>query len=153
MILDVDAEFADAVDVVTSGTSTDLIGNVIDLETVRDIGQGKQSAYLVIQVSTAFAGGTSMQFILASDAQAAIATDGNETRHLLTDVYADADLIAGFQQSFQLPSGDVANSVVPYERYLGILGVGVGTHSAGAINAFITLDPPSNQRAYPDATN
>lgn len=152
MILDVNAEFCDAVDI-TLGAGTNLIGNVVDLDVVRDIGQGKQAAYLVIQVTTAFAGGTDCQFILASDAQAALAADGNETRHFQSDVFVDADLIQGFQFAIQLPSGDVANSVTPYEAFLGIETVTTGTHTAGAINAFITLDPPSNQRAYPDATN
>ncbi len=63
-----------------------------------------------------------------------------------------ADLIQGFQIVVALPMGDVANSVTPYERYLGILAVGTGTQSAGAINAFLTLDP-AGWRAYPDAIN
>lgn len=151
MIIDSRLEFADAVNV-TSGAGTNLIGDVIDLGLVnRDIGQG-QTLYLVLQASTAFAGGTAMQFILASDGAAAIATNGDETRHFLTDVFLDADLIQGFQIVAPLPMGDVANSVTPYERYLGILGVGTGTHTAGAINAFLTIDP-AGWRSYPDAVN
>lgn len=150
MIIDSTAEFADAV-AVTAGAGTNLIGNVMDLGGARDIGQGK-TVYLVIQVSTAFAGGTAMQFVLASDAQAAISTDGSESRHALSDVFADADLVAGFQIVVPLPMGDVANSVTPYERFLGILGVGTGTHTAGAIKAFLTLDP-HGWRSYPDGQN
>ena len=81
-----------------------------------------------------------------------LATDGSETRHFLSDVFAVADLIAGFSFGVALPFGDVANSVTPYEQFLGILGVGVGTHSAGSIDAFLTLDPRGS-RSYPDATN
>ncbi len=151
MIMDEGNEFADAEAVSTGGSGTNLIGDVMDLEVVRDIGQGKPM-YLVLQVATAFVGGTSFQFILASDAQAAIATVGNETRHYQSDVFLVADLIAGFTMTIPLPMGDVANSVTPYERYLGILGVSVGAHSAGAINAFLTPDP-YGWRSYPDANN
>ena len=152
MHMDERSEFADAV-TVTFGAGTNLIGDVMDLETVRDIGAAKPTKYLVLQVSTAFAGGASFQFVLASDAQAAISTDGTETRHYLSDVFAVADLIQGFQMAIPLPTGDVANSVNPYERFLGVLGVGVGTQTAGAINAFLTLDPPDSKRSYPDAQN
>ena len=148
MIMDKGNEFA-AAEEVTLNAGTNLIGDVMDLEVVRDIGLGKPM-YLVIQVSTTFAGGTSFGFILASDAQAAIAADGSETRHFLTDTFLEADLVSGsFEQVYALPMGDVANSVTPYERYLGILGVGVGTHTAGKINAFLTIDP-HGWRAYPD---
>ena len=152
MIMDEGLEFADAENVSTGGAATNLIGDVIDLGVVRDIGQG-HPLYLVIQVSIDFAGGTAMQFILASDSQAAIAVDGSESRHYLSDVFLDADLTAGdFRMVIPLPMGSVANSITPYERYLGILGVGTGTHSAGAIDAFLTSDP-IGWRAYPDANN
>ncbi len=151
MILDSRLEPADAVQI-TFGAGTNLIGDVIDLGSpARDIGQG-QPLYMNIQVSTAFAGGTAMQFILASDSTAVIATSGVETRHFLSDVFLDATLIQGFAFSFALPMGDVAASVVPYERYLGVLGVGTGTHTAGAIDAFLTIDP-HGWRSYPDAVN
>ena len=151
MILDERAEFADATALDTSGTGTNLVGDVMDLEQVRDVGQGK-TTYLVLQVTTAVAGGTSVQFVLASDAQAAITTGGTESRHYLSDVFAIADLVAGFTMVIPLPMGDVAASVTPYERYLGILQVSVGTHTAGAINAFLTLDP-YGWRSYPDGNN
>jgi hypothetical protein len=151
MWIDERAEFADATTVPTGGAATTLIGDVMDLGTARDIGQG-HPIYLAIQVSTAIAGGTAIQFILASDAQAAISVDGTETRHILTDVYVVADLVAGFSQGYALPFGDVAASVSPYERYLGILVVGSGTQTAGAINAFLTPDP-FGWRSYPDAAN
>ena len=151
-ILDERSEFCDAVAVPTGGAATTLVGDVMDLGNVnRDIGQGKP-IYLNINVDTAFVGGTAIQFVLASDSTAAISTNGSESRHFLSDVFAVADLIAGFQIVVALPMGDVAASVNPYERYLGILVVGTGTQSAGAINAFLTLDP-RGWRSYPDATN
>lgn len=151
MILDERSEFADAVDV-TLAAGTNIIGDVMDLGIGRDIGQAR--LFLVLQVTTAFAGGTAMQFVLASDAQAAISTDGSETRHLATDVWTDAQLTAGFTAVFPLPMGDTARGedTVGYERYLGILGIGTGTHTAGAINAFLTIDG-AGWNAYPDGNN
>ncbi len=151
-ILDERSEFCDAVAVPTGGAATTLLGDVMDLGSVaRDIGQGKP-IYLEISVDTAIAGGTAVQFVLASDSTAAISTDGSESRHFLSKVYAVADLVAGFRIMFALPMGDVAASVTPYERYLGILVVGTGTQTAGAINAFLTPDP-HGWRGYPDANN
>jgi hypothetical protein len=154
MWIDERAEFADATDTFADAAdSTALIGDVMDLTTNRDIGQG-HPLYLVIQVTTAYAGGTSVQFILASDSTAAIATTGAETRHLATDVWTDAQLTAGFTAVFPLPMGDTAQGedTAGYERYLGILAVDVGTHTAGAINAFLTPDP-YGWASYPDANN
>jgi hypothetical protein len=152
MILDERAEFADAV-AITLAAGTNLIGDVMDLGVARDVGQG-HPMYLVIQVSTAFAGGTAMQFILASDSVAAIATDGTETRHYASDVLTDAQLTAGLTLVIPLPMGDTAQGEdnSGYERYLGILGVGTGTHTGGAINAFLTPDP-YGWTSYPDGSN
>jgi hypothetical protein len=153
MILDERSEFADA-EAITLAAGTNLIGDVMDLGTAqRDVGQG-HPLYLVIQVSTAFAGGTAMQFVLASDSVAAIATDGTETRHLATDVLTDAQLTQGLTMVFPLPMGDTAQGedTAGYERYLGVLGIGTGTHTGGAINAFLTPDP-YGWTSYPDAIN
>ena len=152
MWLDKRSEFADAI-AVTLGAGTNLIGDVMDLGQNRDIGQG-HPLYLVLQVTTAFAGGTSMQFVLASDSGAAIATGGAETRHLATDVLTDAQLTLGFTAVFPLPMGDTAQGedTPGYERYLGILGIGTGTHTAGAVNAFLTPDP-YGWTSYPDGNN
>ena len=151
MLLDERSEFADNV-ALPGPAATTLIGDVMDLGEVRDLGATRPPLYLVIQVSVAVAGGTSVQFILASDSQEGIAVDGSESRHYLSDVFAVADLIQGFQLAIPIPGGDVANSVTPYERYLGVLSVGVGTQTAGNINAFLTASPPAH-RSYPDAQN
>lgn len=154
MWMDERLEFANGEAVSTAGAATRLIGDVVDLGDARDIGVGPKALYLILQVSTAFAGGTSMQFILASDSVAAIAVDGSETRHYASDVFTVAQLTAGFTMSIKLPSGDTAQGedTIGYERYLGILGIGVGTQSAGAINAFLSPDSYGNV-LYPDANN
>lgn len=142
MILDERLEFADAVSV-AAAAGTALIGDVIDLgATTQDIGLGEE-LWLIIQTTTEIitggAAGT-IQFKLASDAQAAIATDGSATDHLLSKSLVSDDAAANSSElnaggvilAARLPSGT-------YERYLGILCViGTTTVTAGAINAFLT---------------
>ncbi len=144
MILDERNEFADAVSV-AAAAGTALIGDVIDLGSVsRDIGNG-QPLYLVIQTDTEIITGGSagtIQFTLASDAQAAIATDGSATAHFVSASLVTDDAAAN---SAQLNAGGVIAAVAlpmgTYERYLGILcTIGTTTVTAGKINAFLTAD-------------
>lgn len=154
MILDERNEFADAVSV-AAAAGTALIGDVIDLGSAsRDIGAG-QPLYLIIQTDTEIITGGSagtIKFQLASDSTADLATSATihfDTGTLVTDDAAanDARLNAGgLIASVALPQGAV------YERYLGILAViGTTTVTAGAINAFLSVDPYPANRAYPDA--
>jgi len=146
--MDKRTEFASAV-AMAGGTGYQLVGDVIDLENVRDIGNSFP-AWLVIQCTTAFgsAGAADVQFILASDAAAAIATDGSATEHLASPTLNFDDFTAGdmiFQGIIPIES---AASV--YERYVGILcNVTTAALNAGAINAFITLQPPVH-KLYPN---
>lgn len=153
MILDERLEFADA-ESVAGAAGTALIGDVIDLgEAGRDIGNG-ELLYLCIQTATEIiTGGTAgtIQFSLASDAQAAIATDGSATVHLTSAslVTDDADANSDTLNA----GGNILFAALPmgtYERYLGILcTIGTTTVTAGAINAFLTKDP-HGWKAYPD---
>lgn len=150
MILDERLEFCDATALNTGAAGSYLLGDVIDLDaSPGDIGSG-EPLYLVIQVdTTATSGGSATaNFTLASDAQAAIATDGSATVHATTGAQAVATLTAGRTFCFAIPLiGNV------YERYLGILQTtAVAAFTAGKINAFITLDP-TGYRYYPDAVN
>lgn len=153
MWIDERSEFCDATAISPAQDSTAVLGNVMDLTSNRDIGQGNP-VYLIIQVSTVFAGGTSYQFHLVSDSQAALSTDGSETRHFSTDVYTQAQMTAGFTAVYPLPMGDTAQGedTAGYERYLGITLTDVGSSSSGAINAFLTLDP-YGWTSYPDGNN
>jgi hypothetical protein len=151
MWLDKRTEFADGVAIGTS-TGRRLVGDVIDLENERDIGSNF-NAWLVVQLQTAMTSGGSatVQVELASDAQAAIATDGSATVHLTSDQMAFDDVAAGdvLLQAI-IP---IEKKTAPYERYLGILvNVGTAALTAGKINAFITNQPPV-QRAYPDGAH
>lgn len=154
MILDSRNEFADAVSV-AAAAGTALIGNVIDTAAVvRDLGMG-QPLYFVVTVDTEIitggAAGT-IKFQLASDAAAAIATDGSASVHLDSGTFVtdgtdanDAELKAGAVMfAAPLPMEGRA-----YERYLGVLcTIATATVTAGKINAFLTLDPPRGSRVY-----
>ena len=155
MILDSLLEFADATSV-AAAAGTALIGNVIDLEEARDIGSG-EPIYIVIQCDTAIITGGSagtVKFQLASDAAAAIATDGSATVHYDTGTIATGAAGAGRTAV----GGTIAVITLPmegavYERYLGILCVtATTTTTAVAVNAFLTKDV-SKWTAYPDGQN
>jgi hypothetical protein len=149
MIMDERLEFADATALDTSGTDTDLIGDVIDLgSTTSDVGNG-QPIYLVIQVDTAVTSGGSatVDFKLVSDAAAAIAVDGTATQHFASGPVAKATLIVGYTVAV------VALPIGTYERYLGIVTTtATAALTAGKINAFLTYDPVG-WTALPDAVN
>lgn len=155
MILDELTEFADAVSV-AAGAGTALIGDQIDLGAASlDIGAG-EPVYLVIQTDTEIITGGSagtIQFFLASDSTAAIATDGSASIHLASPVLVTDDAAAN---SDKLNAGGVILAVplpadATYERYLGILAtIATTTVTAGKINAFLTTDV-SRWKAYADA--
>jgi hypothetical protein len=158
MILDESLEFADATSV-AAAAGTALIGDVIDLgAAARDIGTG-ETLYLVIttavEIITGGAAGT-IKFQLASDADAAIATNGSATVHYDTGTFVTDGTDAN---AAQLKAGAVICAIalpmegVAYERYLGILCVtATTTTTAGAINAFLTRDV-RKWRAYAEGDN
>lgn len=156
MIMDERTEFADAVSV-AAVAGTALIGDVIDLGSVaRDIGNGREVFFVITVDTSIITGGTAgtIQFILASDAQAAIAVDGSATAHFTSKEFVTDDAALN-----DLDAGDVAVCValplegVEYERYLGVLCViGTTTVTAGKINAFLTLDP-IKWKAYAEGAN
>lgn len=144
MIMDENLEFADAVDV--SGTAgSALIGDVVDLGVARDVGNG-QPMYVVVQMSTAASGGTSIDFQVRTDDSATINTSTG-TLHASTGAIAVANLTAGKTYVFALPLEGEA-----YERYMGIVVTRVGTVSTADINAFLTFDP-HGWKAYADGQN
>lgn len=154
MILDTYNQFADA-ESVAGSAGTALIGDVIDLGAAsRDIGNGQQ-LYLVIQTDTEIITGGSagtIQFTLASDDSATIATDGSATAHFVSASFVTDDSAAN---SAQLNAGGLIAAVAlpmgTYERYLGILAtIGTTTVTAGKINAFLTPDV-AKWAAYADA--
>lgn len=157
MIIDKNLEMLDAVACNTGAAGTYLLGDQIDTQgttigaTLRDLGT-YSGVYLVLQVdtgiTTAGAAGT-VQFKLASDAAAAIATDGSATEHFATKAFVTG--------ATAIAAGTVLACVelpweATYERYLGILQVtGTTALNAGKINAFLTLDP-AKWRALADSS-
>ena len=148
MIMDKNTTFCDAL-AVNSAAGTTLEGDVIDLGAASLNPGAGQPIHLVIQVTEAFTSGGSatVAFVLASDAQAAIATNGAATEHYLTEAIPVASLVVGYKRLVALPQG------VDYERYLGVLvTTAAATTTAGSISAFLVLDAQNN-RAYPDSVN
>lgn len=148
-IMDVLTKFCDN-EAVDGTAATRLEGDQIDLGPAhRDIGNGK-SVYLVVQVTEAFdsAGSAVVEIQLVSDASASIAVDGSATLHLSLGAQAYTALTLNKRFVVTLPlEGNV------YERYLGILVITSGaTTTAGAITAFLTIDPMGWQ-AYPAHTS
>lgn len=135
MILDDRLEFCDAT-AANGSTVSILVGDVVDthvgtLNTLQNM--GACPLYFVVQVTTAYSGGTSAQFQLATDSTANLAT--SKTVHIDTGAIAVATLVAGYQLVFTLPNSHT------YERYMGVWLTTVGVVAAGAINAFLTEDP------------
>ena len=157
MIMDERTEFADAASV-AAAAGTALIGDVMDLGTVaRDIGIGEPAWFVITCATSIITGGTAgtIQFQLASDAQAAIAVDGSASIHLTTPSYVtDDDALNRWDAGSVIFAAPLPIEGVVYERYLGVLAiVGTTTVTAGAINAFITLDPPYTGKTYNDGVN
>eukprot|EP00919_Chromeraceae_sp_WS-2016_P011772 GHVR01027481.1.p2 GENE.GHVR01027481.1~~GHVR01027481.1.p2 ORF type:complete len:154 (+),score=24.50 GHVR01027481.1:76-537(+) len=153
MILDERTEFADATSVGTPNNTTVNVGDLIDLTTARDVGNG-QPLYMIVQVTTAITSGGSaiVNFQLVSDATTTVAVDDTQTIHFRSDDFAVAGLVAGVTLVFALPTG--TEGIADYERYLGfqVRETAGQALTAGNVNAFLTLDP-SGWKSYPDATN
>ena len=153
MILDERTEFADAFSVI-SGAATIVVGDVIDLEVARDIGNG-EPLYLVIlaetEIITGGVAGT-IQFRLASDSTANLAT--SPTTHFETKAFVTDD--AGANDAELGPNTVIAAVALPfegvvYERFLGLLAVIATTAiTAGTVNAFLTHDV-TKWKSYPNA--
>lgn len=139
MIMDENAEFADATSVGTPNNTTVNVGDVMDSgAVVRDLGAG-HPLYLVVQVTTAITSGgaATVRFKLVSDSTAVPSVDGTQTEHWTSDSIAVASLVAGYQLVITLPAGSP-----DYERYVGFqVQEDAGQAlTAGNVNAFLTPD-------------
>jgi hypothetical protein len=143
VIIDARLQFAAAVALDTGGTGLALLGDVIDLGVARDVGLSDQGQlYFIVRVDTPVTSedAATVQFELASDAQAAIATDGSATVHAATGPIAKATLVAGyFAACIPVPAEGIA-----YERFLGVLtNVGVAALTGGKVDAYLSHEAPS----------
>lgn len=152
MLVDSTTEFASATSV-AAAAGTALIGNQIPLSVARDIGEG-QPIYLVIRPTTEIiTGGNAgtVQFVLASDATAAIAIDGSASVHFTSKAFVtdgtdanDAELKVNAARPIVMVA--VPMEGVAYEAFLGILCItATTTTTAGAIDAFLTPYPGKHQ--------
>lgn len=134
MILSDELLFSDEQAITTTAASTNLIdfGDAAALlggpaDQSQDIGRGVPVP-IFINVTEAFAAGTSLQVQLQTDSDSGF---GSPTTLLETEVVATASLVAGYQFSpLYLPQH--------IERYVRLNYVVVGTHSAGKVSAGIT---------------
>ena len=146
MITDAFNTFASAV--ATGNIGTNLLGDVINLEDLRDIGNGKQ-LFLNVVVQTAIAAGAggTIAVKLTSGTDAALSSPVD---HVVSGTFdANAGIAAGtVLLNIALPAEGTE-----YKQYIGVQEVvAVANTSAGAIDAYLTIDQRA-YKAYPDAVN
>ena len=149
MIMDKNLVFSSNL-AVDNAAATVLEGDVIDLDSAGRRLFSNYNLKWVLEVTVAFtsAGSSTNAFALVSDAAAAIETDGTETLHVKTDVYAKALLVVGFKIIIPLPAGTPV-----FERYLGMHVItAVATTTAGSIISYLVMDA-QDWTALPDASN
>lgn len=147
MIIDSRNEFCNNVLLNTGAAGTYLLGDQIDLGAVPAPGPvgAVDNMYVVIAVTAGITAGSAgtIQFQLASDDTASIATNGSATVHLQTPAFVTG---TGTGTTTLRPGTVLATFQLPkafnYERFLGILQVtGTAAITAGRVDAFLTPDP------------
>lgn len=131
-------------------TGTQVSSNVIDLHMLgipvlanlqgaRDMGIGDSPALkMLVQVTTAVTGGTSLQVMLQGAPDNGAGIPGTYVTWWTSPVYAEASLTAGarlYDMDFPRPPAGVG---IP--RFVRLQYVSAGTHSAGAVGGWVVLD-------------
>lgn len=152
MIMDERTEFCDGQALNTGAADTYNIGDQIDSSVARDMGNG-QPIYLVVSCATGITVASStgtVAFQLASDGTSSVATDGNQTVHVTSKEWATS--------TSAIDAGTVLFCVAlppegaEYERYLQLQQVtGTTAINAGAVDAYLTLEPVTEPKHYPNA--
>jgi hypothetical protein len=136
MITDAQLTFSDAQAVTTTAASA----NQIDLTTARSLSRtGAQGLRIVVLVTTAFAGGTS---IAVTVRQSAAANMSSPDIIATGPTVALANLTAG-SKVLDIPFPDP--DPVAAKQYLDLNYTVVGTMTAGALSAFIVMDDGGGQ--------
>lgn len=127
----------------SAGTSV-LSTNTVDLGVARDLGQGPEQLFGRFEVTTAAAGGTSIecQVIVADDA----ALTTNVTVIGTTGAIPVATLVAGYRTTCAINPKIASKG----QRYVGLRYVSVGTTTAGAFYGDIGLEIQDGQKFYPN---
>lgn len=134
-------------DAPTTGTQT--ASNIIDLGLsgiptsangggARDIGVAPPMLKLLVQVTTAFAGGTSLQADLAGAPDNGSGAEGSYTVMWTSPAIVEADLWVGANIANVDVPRTIPGQVLP--RFLRLRFITVGTHTAGAAQGTIVLD-------------
>lgn len=111
--------------------ATEYKGSSIPLHTADEmLREGKgEPLEILIQVTEAFAGGTSVQFDVITAPEASLATDES---HVGTPAIVTAELTLGkkIRLPLQMVSADTAS-------YFGVMATSVGVHTAGKFSAWV----------------
>ena len=141
MIIDSSLEMCDATAAaLNTGDGITKVGNAVDIHPLFsdnatvDLSAGEQ-LYLVIEVTTLFAGGTNASYKIDLTTSTEAALSGGTTANIwTTGSLTMASWTAGTRYIVSLPEAD-------YHRYLGLRGTaGTANVTSGNINAFITKD-------------
>jgi hypothetical protein len=121
---------------------TDLAAtDVIDLSQARDIGEGTD-LYMVVTVITAFAGGTSIEFIVKGSTDATIVT--GDTTLGTSGAIGLSSLSAGAQFFVRINPQFASTGL----RYIGAFYDVTGTMSAGTVTTDIVLNISDPKKYY-----
>lgn len=143
-IMDRQALLSNAQAVTVTAVST----NTYDLLQARDLGPGEQDIQLCIRVVTTFTGATSMQFSYITSANADLSSPNTIVS---TPAIAEASLLAGTEWlRIEIPTLSLSTHM---QRYIGVNYTVVGTHGAGAVTAWLAMDPREAAIYYPSGLN
>lgn len=149
MIIDKLTKFCGNTALNTGAPGSFLIGDVVPLGQLRDIGQGTALYLVIVITGTATSGGAATaSFSLVSDDVAAI-NPATGTKHITSPVLAVANMPAGKTVlAVALPVEGAE-----YEEYLGIVQTTAGVaFTGGTVDAFLT-PTLANWKAYADGVN
>jgi hypothetical protein len=146
-ILDANTQLATAY---SPTTGTQQPAFYLDTLALGDWGMGQDWIWYV-QIATTFTGGTSLQLTLQGNATDPTFASGNVTLRD-TGAIAEASLLAGSELRLKIDRASIFNNAVLTTnnyRYIRLNAVSVGTHGAGVLNSWLTLDAVQDNRPYP----
>lgn len=148
MILDSRTEFCDAVALNTGAAGTYNVGDLIDTQVARNLGQKMIYLTILVQTTATSGGSATAQFQLVSDSTSTISTT-TQSVHFVSAAIPVATLVAGYKAvEVAIPLEGVA-----YERYLGIQQItAVAAFTAGKIDAFLSPGIAA-WKSLPDGAN
>lgn len=119
--------------------ATNAIPVLANLQGARDMGIGDKPALkLLVQVTTTFGGGTSLQIILQGAPDNGSGAPGSYANWWASPVYTEAQLVAGARlYDMDMPRPPQGVSI---PRFLRLGYVSVGTHTSGALGGWIVID-------------